>query len=92
MKIDRDSHGNIYLTRQSDCEIIVKGFSHPRDHCIPDDLVSTAGRIGSHKTKVTYSEKMYFLLPDECLRNSLLFISLSDYFHVCSCFYCGCCC
>ena len=52
VKIDRDSHGNIYLTNLSDCEVIVKGFQHPESHCIADDVVQTSGRVGSEKTKV----------------------------------------
>jgi len=59
VKIDRDSHGNIYLTRLSDCNIFVKGFSHPHDHCIADDVVRTSGRIGLEKTKVVRSAQVY---------------------------------
>ena len=52
VKIDRDSHGNIYLTKLADCEVIVKGFRDPQSHCIADDVVETSGRVGSGRTKV----------------------------------------
>ena len=55
VKIDRDSTGNIYLTRLSDCEVIVKGFRQPDSHCIADDVVQTYGRVGSNRTKVIHS-------------------------------------
>ena len=54
VKIDRDSHGNIYLTKLSDCEVIVKGFQHPESHCIANAVVETSGRVGSKKTKVVF--------------------------------------
>jgi len=52
VKIDRDSHGNIYLTKLTDCAVIVKGFRDPQNHCIADDVIETSGRVGSERTKV----------------------------------------
>jgi len=52
VKIDRDSHGNIFLTKLADCDVIVKGFRDPDNHCIAADVVETSGRVGAERTKV----------------------------------------
>jgi len=52
VKIDRDSHGNIYLTNLSNCEVIVNGYRHPENHCVADEVVQMSGRVGPEKTKV----------------------------------------
>ena len=54
VKLDRDSHGNIYLTKLTDCSVIVKGFRHPENHCIADEVVKTSGHVVSEKTKVIH--------------------------------------
>jgi len=52
VKIDRDSHGNLYLTNLSDCEVIVNGYRHPDNHCVAEEVVQMLGRVGPEKTKV----------------------------------------
>jgi hypothetical protein len=52
VRLTRDSEGNVYASRLSDCDLIVKGYKDPTNHCLSSAVIENMGRLGTVPMKV----------------------------------------
>lgn len=53
VRLTRDGEGNVYASRLCDCDIIVKGYKDPTNHCLSSAVIENMGRLGTVPMKVT---------------------------------------
>jgi len=53
VKLLRDTAGSVYLSRQSECDVTVRGVREQcNTECLTDDVIRSNGTVGRDKTKV----------------------------------------